>query len=575
MVRHEAPRWGGMARRLFLIALFPLILAACSGPSAPVADVATDASPATLAGPVIPGRFIVTLRDGVDPARVAGQYAVRPDYTYRHALNGFAGSMSDAARRGLLADMRVLRIEPDQVVTLSATTQSSATWGLDRIDQAALSLNGAYTYAATGSGVSAYIIDTGIRTTHNDFGSRAKRGFDAFGGTSEDCNGHGTHVAGTVGGTTYGVAKAVTLVAVRVLDCNGSGTWSGVIAGVDWVTGNAVRPAVANMSLGGGASTTVDDAVRRSIAAGVTYAVAAGNGDRLGRQQPACNYSPARVREALTVGATTNSDAKTSWSNYGECVDVFAPGASITAPWHTSNTAINTISGTSMASPHVAGVAALYLQGTTTASAAAVFEAVRGATTKGIVTSSSTAKNDLLYSRLDLVGPPPLTVNQPPVASFTASCTDLTCTFTDTSTDADGSIASRSWALGDGATASNAVLTHTYAAAQTYTVTVLVTDNGGATGSASRSVTVTAPPTGDITLSVRAYKVSNRKRADLTWSGATSTHVDVFRDNSKITTVTNSGSYTHATKETGGGSHTYRVCEAGTTRCSPSVTVTY
>jgi aqualysin 1 len=212
--------------------------------------------------------------------------------------------------------------------------------------------------------VNAYIIDTGIRLDHVEFTGRLIGGFDAItsGGSANDCNGHGTHVAGTVGGTVYGVAKAVKLSPIRVLDCNGSGTTSGVIAGVDWVAANHVKPAVANMSLGGGASTALDDAVRNSIAAGVTYAVAAGNGDFIGRQQPACNYSPARVREALTVGATTSSDAKASWSNYGECVDLFAPGVSITSAWHTSNTATNTISGTSMASPHVAGVAALYLE---------------------------------------------------------------------------------------------------------------------------------------------------------------------------------------------------------------------
>jgi subtilisin family serine protease len=246
--------------------------------------------------------------------------------------------------------------------------------------------------------------------------------FDAFGGNCNDGNGHGTHVAGTVGGAVYGVAKGVNLYAVRVLDNGGSGTTSGVIAGVDWVTANHTKPAVANMSLGGGASTALDDAVRASIAAGVTMVVAAGNGDFLGRQQPACNYSPARVREALTVGATTSSDAKTSWSNYGECVDIFAPGASITSAWHTGDAATNTISGTSMAAPHVAGVAALYLANNTGASPAQVFQAVFENSTKNIVTSSSTANNHLLYSLFDGSGggeDPPGDPDPPPPSGFT------------------------------------------------------------------------------------------------------------------------------------------------------------
>jgi subtilisin family serine protease len=244
------------------------------------------------------------------------------------------------------------------------------------------------------------VIDTGILLTHQDFGGRAFTGFDAItsGGTATDCNGHGTHVAGTMGGTTWGVAKATRLYAVRVLDCNGSGTNTGVIAGVDWVTGNHAKPAVANMSLGGGASTALDDAVSRSIAAGVSYSVAAGNGDRLGRQVDACTVSPARVPNAMTIGATTNTDAKTSWSNYGDCVDFFAPGASITSAWYTSNTATNTISGTSMAAPHVAGVAALYLQNHPGATPQQVRDALFSFTTKGIVTSSSTTNNHLLYS---------------------------------------------------------------------------------------------------------------------------------------------------------------------------------
>jgi subtilisin family serine protease len=288
-----------------------VLIAACSEPTtSSTSKLTPEEAPAYSAGvsaEVIPGRFIVTLRDGVDAAAVAREHGVAPDYVYTAALNGFAGSISDAARAGLLRDFRVQRIEQDGIAT-TQTTQSGATWGLDRIDQIPASpLSGTFTYSATGAGVTAYIIDTGIRFAHNEFGGRATSGYDAVdGGTADDCNGHGTHVAGTVGGATYGVAKGVALVAVRVLDCGGSGTWSGVIAGMDWVTANHVAgtPAVANMSLGGGANTSVDDATRRMIADGVATGVAAGNGNRGGRQQDACGSSPARVAEAMTVGAT-------------------------------------------------------------------------------------------------------------------------------------------------------------------------------------------------------------------------------------------------------------------------------
>jgi subtilisin family serine protease len=373
-----------------------LALAACSDAelTTPSGDVAAPQFSQT----VIPGRFIVTLREGAEPAAVAREHGVAPAFVYRTVLNGFAGAMSDAARQGLLRDARVVRVEPDGIAT-TQTTQSNATWGLDRIDQRALPLSGTYTYNNTGTGVTAYIIDTGIRLTHTEFGGRAVSGYDAVdGGTADDCNGHGTHVAGTVGGTTYGAAKNVNLVAVRVLDCGGSGSWSGVIAGMDWVAANHVKPAVANMSLGGGGNTSVDDATRRLIASGVTTAVAAGNGNMVGIAQDACKYSPARVAEAITIGSTTKTDAKSSWSNYGNCVDFFAPGSSITSAWYQSDTQTNTISGTSMATPHVAGVAALYLQSNPGAPPQTVRDALYANTTKSIVTSSKTANNHLLYT---------------------------------------------------------------------------------------------------------------------------------------------------------------------------------
>jgi aqualysin 1 len=380
-----------MQRTILVLALTATALAACSETPTSV-DSKLEPHLSSAAGPSRGGRFIVTLRERTNPAGVAREHGVQPRYVYTHALNGFAGAISDLARQGLLRDNRVLRVERDGIVTI-VTTQSGATWGLDRVDQRSRPLSTTYSYKSTGAGVRAYIIDTGIRFSHSEFSGRAVKGFDAYGGTGNDCNGHGTHVAGTVGGKTYGVAKAVKLLAVRVLDCTGSGATSDVIAGIDWVTAHRIKPAVANMSFGGAASSSLDDAVKNLIAAGVATAVAAGND-----AQNACKYTPARVAAAMTIGATDKTDRKASFSNFGSCLDWFAPGVSITSAWNTSNTARNTISGTSMAAPHTTGVAALYLQGHALASPATVRSALYANTTKGKVTSANTANNHLLFS---------------------------------------------------------------------------------------------------------------------------------------------------------------------------------
>lgn len=360
----------------------------------------------------VPDRYIVVMRPGArananrdEAVAEARRNGAQVDREYGTALSGFAATLTPQALEALRRNPNIAYIEADQVVGLDAT-QSPATWGLDRVDQRNLPLSNSYTYNFTGSGVTAYIIDTGVRFSHNEFGGRAVSGFDAIdGGSADDCNGHGTHVAGTTGGSTYGVAKSVTVVGVRVLNCQGSGTNSQVIAGIDWATADhgSGELAVANMSLGGSASNALDTAVRNSIADGITYAVAAGNSSA-----NACNYSPARVAEAITVGSTTNTDARSSFSNFGTCLDIFAPGSSITSAWHTSNTATNTISGTSMAAPHVAGAAALFVQENPSSSPQAVRDGLVNSATTGVVTNpGSGSPNRLLYTLGGTTPPPP------------------------------------------------------------------------------------------------------------------------------------------------------------------------
>jgi serine protease len=352
----------------------------------------------------VANQYIVVLRDDgpafkaqdFDATQVslATSYRAEVKHTYHSALKGFVATMTEADAIALAEDPMVAFVQEDGIVKAS-TTQSGATWGIDRIDQRSLPLSGTYVYNADGSGASAYIIDTGIRISHNEFGGRAHAGFSAIndGNGSNDCNGHGTHVAGTIGGSTYGVAKNVQLYAVRVLDCGGSGTDSGVIAGVDWVKQNAQHPAVANMSLGGGASPALDTAVRNAIASGVVFAVAAGN-----ENEDACGGSPSGVAEAITVGATGSSDARASYSDYGSCVDIFAPGSSIKSAWNSSNTATNTISGTSMATPHMAGAVALYLGANPSATPAQVANAFTSNASTGVSNRGSGSPDRLLYT---------------------------------------------------------------------------------------------------------------------------------------------------------------------------------
>jgi subtilisin family serine protease len=364
------------------------------------------AAPAAYADPVGPvlaarnaiaGAYVVMLADhDRDPASLTARYGGTVTREYDSAVHGFAARMTPGQAARMAADPAVKYVQQDGRVALTGAQVPAPSWGLDRIDQRALPLGGWYTYPELPtSTVHAYVIDTGIRTTHIEFGTRATDGYDFVDNdaVANDCNGHGTHVAGTIGGTTYGVAKEVQLVGVRVLDCTGWGSYSQIIAGVDWVTANAVKPAVANMSLAGPADQALDDAVRASIASGVTYVVAAGNSN-----VNACTVSPADTPEAITVAASDSNDVRASFSDWGPCVDLFAPGVNIASAYGSGDTAMAWMSGTSMASPHVAGLAAMVLSAHPTWTPAQVSQAVLDASTVGrIAQAGSGTPNRLEY----------------------------------------------------------------------------------------------------------------------------------------------------------------------------------
>jgi hypothetical protein len=480
------------------LALTVIALAACRDATAPPSPLTPLAASVRASGERVPDHYIVVFRDGVTDApglarKLVAAHGGELHHTYQTVFGGFAAELPPAAVQQLRSHPAVAYVEPDQVMTIDVT-QLNATWGLDRADQRALPLDTRYTYELTGAGVRVYIIDTGIRTTHQEFGGRAFGAFTAIndGNGTNDCNGHGTHVAGTVGGTTYGVAKQVALYAVRVLGCNGSGSTSGVIAGVDWVTANRVAPAVANMSLGGGASTALDQAVQNSIAAGVTYAIAAGNSNA-----NACNGSPGRVPPALTIASTTSTDARSSFSNFGTCVDLFAPGSGITSAYAGSDVQTAVLSGTSMASPHVAGAAALILQSDPSSAPAAVAQVITSSATTGVVGNPGLGSpNRLLFVGAAGPPPPPPPPNAPPVAEFTWSCSGLTCTLDGRSSTDDTGIATYAWDLGKSPdpTASGAVVTVTYPHEGARIVVLTVTDLGGLTNSITKTIQVGSEP---------------------------------------------------------------------------------
>ncbi|MCG8437115.1 MAG: S8 family serine peptidase [Pseudomonadales bacterium] len=493
-----------MSRPTFKAALLAAILGG-SVLSPAWADSTTQEAPAP--GHIIENQYIVTLAPNITDVLgvndlttairtlLAGIGGGDVLFTYQHALTGMTVQLTDlqASLLGVLPG--VLAIEPDRTVTAVAT-QNNATWGLDRVDQPLLPLDSRFQYPDSGGqDVTVYVVDTGLRSTHSDFTGRVSPGRNfvstggfLFGGGSvdpadtEDCNGHGTHVAGTAVGTTWGVAKQANIAPVRVLGCNGSGSNSGVIAGVDWVAGNHRKPAVANLSLGGTNSTALDTAVRNAVNAGVTMVVAAGN-DNVN----ACNGSPNRVAEALTVGATTREDRRSSFSNYGACVDLFAPGSDITSAWYQSDTQTASLNGTSMAAPHAAGAAALYLAANPSASPSAVNLAlVNDAVTGVIGNAGSQSPNRLLQiTQQDGSG-----IDRLPTAAFSADCQGTVCSLDASGSTDDVAVAAWDWTLGDGNVASGEQISHDYGVEGEFTITLTVTDTANQSGSTEQTVTV-------------------------------------------------------------------------------------
>ena len=478
------------------ISLITIVLGACTESQSP-----TDAVPAlgladlvtAPSGQGIPNRYIVVFKQNVagpaaEAQRMVGLSQGKLHFTYTKALKGFAADLSPRAVQLLRADPNVAWIEQDQQVKLETTQNNPANWGLDRIDQRNLPLSNSYTYNRTGAGVHFYGIDTGINLTHNDLSGRVGNGFDAVtsGGNAADCNGHGTHTATTAAGTTFGVAKSAIVHPVRVLDCGGSGTFSGVVAGVDWVTNNHQSPAVANMSLGGGASTALDQAVANSVASGVVYAVSAGNNNT-----NACTQSPARAPSALTVAASNKQDKRPNFSNFGTCVDIFAPGVGITAGWIGGNSATMTISGTSMASPHVAGVALQYREANPSATPAQVATAITtNATMNKITTPGTGSPNRLLFMGFITGGGGG--GNQPPTANFTATCNaSHSCTFDASSSTDDVGIVAYEWKRPSGVIIGNTkVITFAFSTGGSKPIILTVTDGGNLTGTITKNINV-------------------------------------------------------------------------------------
>jgi subtilisin len=568
---------------------------------------------ATAASAAPTDSYVVVLRDGARAAGLAQQLVAahggQLGYVYQNALQGFSATFTPAAAAALSRNPNVAYVEMDRERSIVAQMMPT---GIERTfadTNSEVDIDGSDDFRVD---VDVAIIDTGIDFEHPDL--NVVGGVNCSGGSpfnakcatgGDDDHYHGTHVAGTVaaidnGEGVVGVAPGARLHAVKVLNSNGSGYTSWIVAGIDWVAANSATIEVANMSLGGsGFSQAEYDAIQGAVTKGVAFAVAAGNSDA-----DANNFSPAAFDNVLTVSALADFDGEpgglgaptcrsdqddtlADFSNWGSAVDIAAPGVCILSTFPIEDGSYGTISGTSMASPHAAGALALLASVDNPGNATDVFNLYDLVQAEGNFNWTDDSGDGIKEPLLDVsdqtVFNPALIAgggdggggdeNVAPTASFTYSCSTLTCSFDGSgSSDSDGSISSHSWSFGDGSTASGVNPSHTYAAAGTYTVTLTVTDDEGATGSHSEDVTVSESAAA-ISLSVTAHKVRGIRHADLAWNGATSTNVDIYRDGSVITTTENDGSYTDNLGTRGGGSATYQVCEEGTSTCSDSVTV--
>ncbi|MBA2683262.1 MAG: S8 family serine peptidase [Gemmatimonadaceae bacterium] len=481
-----------------------LCIAACN-------DASTAPAPSQASAPKAPavspsadawtGHYIVVLKSGAPSSdalvhRHSLSKQLKMDQRFGTVMRGFSAAVTDDDIDSLRNDPDVESVVQDRFVH-QLGTETGMGWALDRVDQKLMPLNGAFAYGATGAGVNIYVVDGGIRYTHTEFGGRAKLAYDALGGDGSDCSGHGTGVAGIAGGSVHGVAKDATIWSVRVFPCNGTTTLSTILAGVDWVTANHKSPAVANLSLGAAAAPILDSAVERSIRAGVSYVVAGGNNNG-----DACTMSPGKLKDVINVGSTDASDTRASWSNYGSCISMFAPGVAVASADYYSDVSLASWNGTSMSAPMVAGAVALYLQGHPTATPATVRSAIVGNSTAATVKNLSGSGDKMLYTAWIGSGtatPPPAAPPAPPPvapaiptvsgAAVSYNCSKNVCAFDASASKPKAGVSSYAWTFGDGTFGSGSKWVHTYPSSANFTWSVKIVDKAGKSYSAGKAIT--------------------------------------------------------------------------------------